>query len=186
MTIISGLCFNACKNEPDPVPSNPSSDKCASKTITVQAAITNTSKCSTVGKLVVSARGSKGFTYQLNNGAFQADSTFNNLVVGSYTVTVKDADGCTKSGTFAIAEDGTKGPNYTFVSNIIAAKCNGSFCHATGQDGAPTSALNTDCNIISRKALIKSKAVDGTMGNLTSGEKQQINIWINAGGRYTD
>jgi cytochrome c5 len=184
-TIVSTVLIYACKDDKTEDP-QPGGDKCSIKNITVTATLTPTSKCSVSGKIVARAGGSTGFKYQIGSGAFQSDSTFNNLAEGNYTITVKDVDGCTKSATFTIGESGAKGANYTFVKAIIDTKCNGNACHATGQDGAPKTALNTDCNIIARKNLIKSKAVDGTMGSLNSGEKQQITIWLNAGGRYTD
>jgi len=184
MTIVSGVVLYACKDKTtDPAPST---DKCASKTLTLTATITPATKCLSNGKLVMRAKGSTGFTFQLNSGSFKSDSTFSNLVAGNYTMTAKDADGCTKTASFTVAETGTKGSLYTFVASIIGAKCNNTFCHATGQDGAPKTALNTDCNIVARKELIKTKCVDGTMGNLDAGEKQKILDWYLAGGAYTD
>ncbi len=183
-TVFSSLVFYACKEKTDdPAPGN--SDKCASKSITVTADITNTIKCDKDGKLIIRARGSSGFTYQLNAGVFQSDSTFSNLAGGTYNVTVKDADGCTKSASFVVAETGSKGPTFTPVASMIGAKCNLA-CHNTGQDGAPIGIFSTDCNIVIRSALIKTKAYDGSMGNLNAGEKNQILTWINAGGGYTD
>lgn len=34
------------------------------------------------------------YTYQLNNGIYQSSNLFNNLSVGNYTISVKDANGC--------------------------------------------------------------------------------------------
>jgi hypothetical protein len=185
ITLVSTTVFYACKDKTtDPGPSN--TDKCANKSITLTSTTTSAEKCKSNGKIVARAKGSTGFTFQLNSGTFQTDSTFNNLAAGTYTVTVKDVDGCTKTEAFIVAETGTKGPLYTFVASIIGAKCNNTFCHATGQDGAPKTALNTDCNIVARKELIKTKTVDGTMGNLDAGEKQKILDWYLAGGDFTD
>lgn len=81
------------------------------------------------GNITVNAQGGNGgsyngYQYSINNGAYQPGAVFNNLVAGTYTVTVKDARGCqiTKSVTLlqpAIAVTLTK-------SDIL---CNGA---ATG------------------------------------------------------
>ena len=39
--------------------------------------------------------GTAPFQYQLNSGSFQSNATFSNLAPGSYTITVRDANGCT-------------------------------------------------------------------------------------------
>jgi len=44
---------------------------------------------------VAGSGGTTPYTYSLNGGAFQASGTFTGLVAGSYTVTVRDANGCT-------------------------------------------------------------------------------------------
>jgi hypothetical protein len=49
------------------------------------------------GSIVVSATGGKTpYQFRLNGGAFGSSSTFSNLSGGSFTVTVKDANGCEK------------------------------------------------------------------------------------------
>lgn len=50
------------------------------------------------GSITVTVTGGQPtLTYALNTGSFQTSSTFNNLGVGSYTITVKDANNCTKT-----------------------------------------------------------------------------------------
>jgi hypothetical protein len=46
------------------------------------------------GSITASATGGTGFTYSINNGAFQASGTFNNLAAGTYTITAKNSNGC--------------------------------------------------------------------------------------------
>jgi SprB repeat len=46
------------------------------------------------GSITASATGGTGFTYSLNNGAFQASGIFPNLAAGTYTVTAKNSNGC--------------------------------------------------------------------------------------------
>ncbi|MBS1756923.1 MAG: T9SS type A sorting domain-containing protein, partial [Bacteroidetes bacterium] len=48
--------------------------------------------------------GTAAYTYKLNNGSYQASNVFNNVASGSYTITVKDANGCTQSKSINITE----------------------------------------------------------------------------------
>ncbi|MCC6818793.1 MAG: hypothetical protein IT245_07880 [Bacteroidia bacterium] len=178
------LIINACKDKTeDPKPNN--STNCDSKNITVNVSIDSASKCSSNGKLAINVSGSTGFTYQLGTGSFQADSIFSDLAAGAYSITVKDFEGCTKTVNVTLPSSGVYGAKFTIVNNIITTKCN-QICHTAGVGGATKGIFNTDCDIVSRKALIKTKAVDGTMGSLNSTEKQQITDWINAGGQITN
>ena len=61
-------------------------------------------KCSTdTGSIAASASGAtEPYTYSLNGGAFQSSGTFDNLSGNSYTITAKDANGCTASTTVTI------------------------------------------------------------------------------------
>ncbi|MEK6479392.1 T9SS type A sorting domain-containing protein [Catalinimonas sp. 4WD22] len=49
------------------------------------------------GRIEVSASGGaeEGYTYSLNNSDFQESNTFTGLVAGNYSITVRDANGCT-------------------------------------------------------------------------------------------
>lgn len=186
MAVVVVAALYACSDKSgDPAPDGGNSDKCAGKNITVTADITLAVKCENNGGLILHAKGSNGFTFKLNNGTFQADSAFTNLAAGTYTYTVKDADGCIKEGTAIIAETGTKGPSFTSVESMIGAKCNLA-CHTAGTGGAPKGIFATPCDIVNRSAMIKIKAYDGSMGNLDANEKNTILTWINAGGGYTD
>ncbi|WP_159439829.1 T9SS type B sorting domain-containing protein [Pontibacter lucknowensis] len=50
----------------------------------------------TNGSITVTAvdGGTAPYTYSLNGGSFQASATFGNLTAGTYTITIKDAEGC--------------------------------------------------------------------------------------------
>jgi hypothetical protein len=56
---------------------------------------------------VSSSGGTSPYQYSLNNGSFGSTGTFNNLKAGTYTVTVKDAKGCTTSKSVTV-KDGTR------------------------------------------------------------------------------
>ena len=69
------------------------------------------------GKLIASATPAATYNYQLNDGAFQADSVFSALENGSYTVIVKDmTTGCRDTATHTVT-DGRVTPTLTLVQN---------------------------------------------------------------------
>ncbi|MEL1244742.1 gliding motility-associated C-terminal domain-containing protein [Flavobacterium sp. DGU11] len=49
----------------------------------------------TTGSITITAPTGAGYTYSLNGGTFQPETTFSTLDPGTYTITVKNADGCT-------------------------------------------------------------------------------------------
>lgn len=66
-------------------------------TITIAKTVTASNNCvdtTGTGSIVASASGSTGFTYNLNNGAYQASGTFSALSPGTY-IRSKDLNGCT-------------------------------------------------------------------------------------------
>jgi len=55
------------------------------------------------GSIQVNANGGTiPYVYKINNSAFSSNNMFNNLKAGTYTVTAKDANGCTSSTTVKI------------------------------------------------------------------------------------
>ena len=71
------------------------SDPCSGVTVVVTATVTDASPGQSNGTITATASGGSGFTYSINGGAFQATGNFTGLAIGSYTVTAKNADGCT-------------------------------------------------------------------------------------------
>jgi hypothetical protein len=47
--------------------------------------------------------GTGAYQYQLNNGGYQSSNTFN-VVAGTYTITIQDANNCTSSTVTTITE----------------------------------------------------------------------------------
>jgi hypothetical protein len=126
------LIINSCGGkggDTPPPPPNP----CASKTITVTGTVTNTTTGQSTGSINATGAGSTNFTYQLGNGAFQAAGVFNGLAAGTYSITAKDADGCTGSQSFTVVDPCTaKNIDITAVIvNTLAGTSNGSIT-ATG------------------------------------------------------
>jgi hypothetical protein len=167
-------------------------DLCAGKTITVAPSVTqNSDPCSPNGIVVITATGSTGFSFNIDNGAFQAATTFNAVSAGSHDFGAKDAGGCLKTVTVNVPAVAA-GPAFTAVKNLLQATCAVAGCH----NGTQAPNYTIDCNIVAFADLIKTRAVDqaGTAQQmpqppraaLNQADKDKITAWINAGKRFTD
>jgi hypothetical protein len=169
---------------------------CTSVTISITPTIVNTVPCVTPtnnGSITVMAAGSTGFTYNNNGGAYQTSNLFGSLAAGSYSIGVKDANGCIKTQAVTIGV-APKGPTFTPMRNLITTRCsNGSGCHMNGGNKAGYN-FDSDCSIVSNWSQINGACITGTLvtmpinpqAPLTTAEKQIITNWINAGHKYTD
>jgi len=161
-------------------------DPCSS-TITLTASSTQSDSCSASGVVTASAGGSTGFTYSIDNGAFQTSNVFNNISVGNHTIIAKDNNGCSKTATVNITSL-PSGPMFKAVKSIIVANCALAGCHG----GAQSPNFTNDCNIVVNSARIKARAVDGQpsfmppSGPLPQADRDKIANWVNAGGKFTD
>jgi hypothetical protein len=167
---------------------------CSGVTINISPTVTGVTPCvSASGSISVSASGGTGpYSYSLNSTTqFQSSNLFANLNQGTYTIGVRDANGCTSTQGSVTLGQRLAGPLFTAVKAIVVAKCVS--CHgASGGNGGVN--LDGDCNIVSAKNSIKARAVDATsnimppapQSPLSAIEKQAITSWINAGGRVTD
>ena len=167
---------------------------CAGVNISVTTATINAVPCNTPnnGSITVTATGSAGLTYSINGTTFQASNIFSNVAAGNYTVTVKDANGCTQT-TNATVGAAPAGPLFAAVKLIIQNNCTG--CHS-GATAAANRDWSVDCNVIANKDLIKTRAVDqaGTPSQmpqppnaaLSAADRQKITDWITAGGTFSN
>ena len=148
-------------------------DPCTAKSITVTGTVTNVGVGLTNGAINAIAAGSTGFTYQLNTGAFQASGNFTGLAIGTYTVTAKDADGCTKSQSFTVTDICTA-KTITVTGTVVnagpaAGAANGSIAAtATGSTGftyqigtGAFQASGTFAGLAANTYSITAKDVDG-------------------------
>ncbi len=78
--------------------------------LTVSATVINDNTIS-----VTASGGTAPYEYALDNGTFQTASTFNGLANGDYSITVRDANGCTVSTTGSLVITSTDDP-FTPVS----------------------------------------------------------------------
>lgn len=165
---------------------------CTGVTINITATPTGSTPCvSGSGSIAVTATGGTApYTYSLNNSSqFQSSNTFSNLNQGTYSISVRDANGCSSTQSSISITDRAAGPLFTAVKALIQSNCVN--CHnATVANGGVN--LNADCNIVSARERIRVRAVDGTGGPMPQSgllpltERQKITNWINAGGRVTD
>lgn len=166
---------------------------CNGVTIAVTPTVTGVTPCATPsanGSISVAASGGTGpYTYSFNGGAFQSTATFANLNTGTYTITAKDANGCTGTqGSISVATSAA-GPLFTAVRSLIQSNCVSCHNASTANGGVN---LSTDCSIVSAKERINVRAVQGTpspmptSGLMPAASRQAITNWLNAGGRVTD
>ncbi|MEZ5047888.1 MAG: hypothetical protein R2831_12960 [Chitinophagaceae bacterium] len=72
------------------------------------------------GFITVNASGGTGTkVFKLNAGAYQSSNSFTNLSNANYTITVKDANGCTVTSTLAIVNS-----NIPFFSSLTSSQVN--------------------------------------------------------------
>lgn len=88
--------------------------------------------------------GTAPYEYTLDGGTYSSTSTFSSLAPGSYTVSVKDANGCVTNKVFEIAEPDPLAVQIASVSQVLCAGSNtGSVTLTTsGGTGAVTYSLD--------------------------------------------
>ena len=166
---------------------------CNTVTIVVNPTVTGLTPCSSPsanGSISMAASGGTApYTYSLNGGAFQSAASFTNLNTGTFSITAKDANGCTGTQGSIVVGTRSAGPLFTAVRTLIQNNCVS--CHnASTANGGMN--LSTDCAIVSAKDRINLRAVQGTpspmptSGLLPANDRLAITNWINAGGRVTD
>jgi len=130
------------------------------------------------GRVTANVTGGVGpFEYKLGNGTFGSSNTFSNLSANSYNVTVKDAEGCTESGSAKVLS-GVKFS--TSISSIISTNCATGSCHG----GSQSPNLSTFDAIKQNAASIKSVTANGSMpknGSLSQAQIDAIACWVNDG-----
>ena len=176
----------SCKKD-SPNNNNTNTTDCSTTNIVINTTSISVIPCpNTLGSITVNASGSTGFTYNKNGGSYQSSNLFSSLTAGTYTIGVKDLNGCTNTATVTVGT-AAAGPLFTAVkNNIIVPSCVS--CH--GNSGGCN--LNSDCNIVSYASRINARCVNANptpmprSGLLSANLRTQITNWVNAGGRYTD
>ncbi len=181
--------LNGCTGSANFVLTDP--NPCNGITIIITPTVVNNTPCASppTGSITVTASGgTPPYTYRLNTGSFQTSNVFSNLIAGTYSITAKDANGCSNSLNVNVT-DLPAGPLFTQVKTLLQNNC--VVCHNSGN---PNGGMDwtVDCNIVTFQDRIKARAVDGIpspmppTGLLPASERQKITNWINAGGKYTN
>lgn len=146
--------------------------------IAINVVITESQCLDNTGTIEVEAAGGDGiFTYSIDNGPNQTESTFSNLGVGSYVVKVIDGEGCESLREVQVKAN-------TSLSNtimpIIMNDCAIAGCH----NGTQSPNLTTRQAVISNAARIKSETQARTMPRnrtLSQNEIDLIACWVDSG-----
>lgn len=169
-----------------PAPTPPPSNPCTGITITPVANKTHTITGQNLGTITVSSPIGSGYTYSIDGISFQGSVNFYNLATGNYTLTAKNASGCT--GTLAVTINGY-GPKFYAVRTIINGYCGP--CHLNGSLSGGKN-FDLDSDVVNSWDRVKVRTVDGNPtfmpegSQLTAQDKQKILDWVNAGHRITD
>lgn len=151
-------------------------DPCAGITVAIVTTQTNPVLGQSNGSISATATGGTGFTYSLNGGAFQASGIFTGLAAGSYTLTAKNANGCTGTTTVVLtATDPCAGVTVTVTTtqtNPTTGQSNGSITAvATGGTGftyslnsGPFQASGTFSGLAAGNYTITAKNSNGCTG----------------------
>ena len=180
--LFSGL-FDGCKKS-DPAPTV--TDPCLTTVIKPAANLTHTITGQSIGTITVTSPIGSEYTYSIGGTAYQASTNFFNLIAGTYTLTAKNAAGCSGKITLNINGLGTK---FYAVRTLVNGYCGP--CHLNGSVSGNKN-FDDDNSIVASWDRIKIRAVDGSptfmpqVGQLTALDKQKIVDWVNAGHKITD
>ncbi|RYZ50494.1 MAG: T9SS type B sorting domain-containing protein [Sphingobacteriales bacterium] len=108
---------------------------------------------------IAGSGGTEPYEYRLNAEAFQASGSFTGLAAGSYTVTVKDATGCTKDTTVAIAPNTSTGG--TITPATVSPVCIGTSSLLTASTGTSYQWYRNDTLITGATEKTYSATVSG-------------------------
>jgi inosine/xanthosine triphosphate pyrophosphatase family protein len=135
---------------------------CAGVTIIVTTAQVNPNTGQSNGSITATATGGTGFTYSLNNSAFQTSNVFSNLATGNYTITAKNSNGCTGIATAVL---GAVNP----CAGVAVAVATTQINPATGQSNGSITATATGGSGFTYSINNGTFQSGGTFSNLAGG-----------------
>ncbi len=173
--LLSVIFLNACNdnsNEADPCTNPPevSVDE-------VIASVTGKDN----GLVVASAsKGTSPYQFSIDGSNFQAEGSFSDLAPASYTITVRDVNGCTGTAVAIVREV----PEVSYairVRPLIDNNCQVSGCHGDNP-GLPSWATYDDVKAKAERIKIRTGAKEMPPNNpLADGDIQLIADWVDQG-----
>jgi hypothetical protein len=148
--------------------------------VSINTAVENAGCGTTDGSISVTATGGAiPYMYRINEEAFQSGSTFTNLANGSFTVTVRDDNGCEAVENVVVTSGLSLASD---IKPIIEANCATSGCHV----GAGLPDFRNSATIVANASNIRLNTQNKTMpppgsGTLTDEQIQKIACWVNDG-----
>lgn len=150
--------------------------------LTVSLSFTASDCLSPTGSIEVSASGGdESFTYSLDDGASQSESTFSSVSSGNHEVTVTDGTGCSAtkeihvSSTVSLSGD---------IMPLLQTNCVISGCHNGDNSCGSSCDWSVKNNVLSKALAIKTRTGNGSMpqtGSLTQDEIDIIACWVDDG-----
>jgi hypothetical protein len=119
LLLVGGMYFfsGSCSKGGEPPVNN---DPCANVTISVTGTVADASAGQSNGVITISSPSGSGITFSINGGAFGATGTFGSLAAGTYTITAKNAAGCSGSRQFTVNVDACAGKTIVVTtSNVV-------------------------------------------------------------------
>ena len=136
--------------------------------LTLSGSVTNVDcKGNSSGSVILTAGGGTSpYTYKNGTGSYQASATFSTLAAGSYTFTVKDANGCTQTVTSTVTEPTVLVLNATVTNPVCIQDKTGIIAlSVTGGTSSFTYRLDSTFN-----AITKSFVATSTYNSLYEGK----------------
>jgi len=150
--------------------------------LTLTLTPTNATCGSSNGSITASAGGgTPAYTYQINTGGYSGTSTFPGLSAGTYTVDVRDNNGCIRTATVSI----TSSPNPTVTVNSGTTCNNGSVTltanGATTYSWTPATGLSatTGASVTASPTTTTVYTITGTTGGCSGTATTTVTIVSN-------
>jgi len=137
------------------------------------------------GSITVTASGgSDPYEYKIGAGAYGATTTFSNLEAGTYSITVKDSDGCTVTLNASVTQGDTNVTYDADIKPLLVAKCSFSGCHPDNGNWFDYATAKSKASVIKTKTGNKSMPKGGAAapgGALSDDQIKLIACWVDAG-----
>jgi SprB repeat len=150
---------------------------CAGITVAITNTVVQPTAGQSNGAITATATGGTGFTYSLNNGAFQASGTFSGLAAGNYNITAKNSNGCTGVTTVALGASNpcagitvavtttTVNPSTGLSNGSITASATGGTGFTYSLNSGAYQASGTFANLAAGTYTITAKNSNGCLGS---------------------